>query len=88
MMLQKIGMRVDDLAATGKAMALSELNLKYFAPLRVYQICFFPYKPINAYSMLTLVKVSGNFIQVLKFISRVVTGLSSRSSLCRSKAHE
>jgi hypothetical protein len=35
MMLQKIGMRVDDLAATGKAMALSELNLKYFAPLRI-----------------------------------------------------
>lgn len=33
--LEKLGISVDYWTSTGNAMALSELNLKYFAPLRV-----------------------------------------------------
>jgi hypothetical protein len=34
--LEKLGISVDYWTSTGNAMALSELNLKYFAPLRVH----------------------------------------------------
>ena len=35
-MLEQMGISVDYWTSTGNAMALSELNLKYFAPLRVH----------------------------------------------------
>ncbi|GJN26794.1 hypothetical protein PR202_gb14754 [Eleusine coracana subsp. coracana] len=34
LLLEKLGIKVSHVAATGKAMALSELNLKYFKPLK------------------------------------------------------
>jgi hypothetical protein len=34
--LEKLGISVDYWTSTGNAMALSELNLKYYAPLRVH----------------------------------------------------
>ena len=35
-MLEQMGISVDYWTSTGNAMALAELNLKYFAPLRVH----------------------------------------------------
>jgi hypothetical protein len=35
-MLEQLGISVGYWTSTGNAMALSELNLKYFAPLRVH----------------------------------------------------
>ncbi|KAL6652269.1 hypothetical protein ACP70R_011194 [Stipagrostis hirtigluma subsp. patula] len=38
LLLENLGISVDYWASTGNAMALSELNLKYFLPLRSYEV--------------------------------------------------
>ncbi|XP_039818705.1 acyl-acyl carrier protein thioesterase ATL3, chloroplastic-like [Panicum virgatum] len=45
-MLEQLGISVDYWTSTGNAMALSELNLKYFAPLRSGDVFVVKVKPV------------------------------------------
>ena len=48
MVLEKLGISVDYWTSTGNAMALSELNLKYFTPLRVL-VCLHTIQGVSSY---------------------------------------
>ncbi|KAK3144043.1 hypothetical protein QOZ80_4AG0308070 [Eleusine coracana subsp. coracana] len=47
LLLEKLGIKVSYVAATGKAMALSELNLKYFKPLKSGDRFIVKVKPVK-----------------------------------------
>jgi len=87
-MLEQLGISVDYWTSTGNAMALAELNLKYFAPLRVHAcLSIFVHllpKLIHAklYSSCNEKKMSRNFTYNSTFymccIVRAVTCLFAR----------
>nr|TKW03908.1 hypothetical protein SEVIR_7G073900v2 [Setaria viridis] len=79
-MLEQLGISVDYWTSTGNAMALSELNLKYFAPLRSGDKFAVKVKPIQIKGVRIIVE---HIIETLPHRKLVLEGRAT--AVCLNK---